>query len=338
MKRKQFLSSLIPLTSLQGIPDLISEFEEMAPKFMIPEALQPGDTIGITCTGGPVNLDEILPSIRQLESWGFKVRLGRNPGKKYLNFGGTDQERQEELQQMLDDEDIRAILFARGGYGTVRIIDNLDFRRFLKRPQWLVGFSDLTYLHSLVLSKRVACLHSKMCSSFPAVWEDATEEQKFSILSIKNALTGVKSDYVSGPHPSNIAGEASGTLLGGNLRILESLSGTATTLQTDGCILFLEDTMEYLYSIDRMFWNLRRSGKLQKLKGLIIGGFRTKADDPGEEFGMTLEQIILEKVKDFGYPVCFGFPVGHQPANMALKCGVSHRLVVNSKGAYLTEQ
>ena len=337
MKRKQFLSSLIPLASLGVMPDLLAEPEGRPGKYKLPKALKYGDTIGITCTGGPVSMVEINPAIRQFESWGFKVRVGSNPGRKYLNFGGTDKERQEELQEMLDDDRIQAIVFARGGYGTVRILDKLDLGPFLKNPKWLLGFSDLTYLHSLILGKGVACIHSKMCSSFPSNWEEATEDQKSSILSIKEALTGLKCDYKAAPHPSNIFGDASGPLLGGNLRILESLSGSPTSLKTEGCILFLEDTMEYAYSIDRMLWNLLRSGKLEKLKGLIIGGFRIKPDDPGEEFGMSLEEIILEKVKDFGYPVCFGFPVGHQPANVALKCGVTHRFTVNGTGVFLKE-
>jgi muramoyltetrapeptide carboxypeptidase len=211
----------------------------------------------------------------------------------------------------------------------VRIIDKLDFKKFKTHPKWIIGFSDITVLHSHINRNfRVATLHSKMCNSFPSDWSNADATQLLSLESIDNALKGKYFKYSASKNKNNKFGTADGELVGGNLRIIETLAGTKSDLNTKNKILFLEDTEEYLYNIDRMFWNLKRSGKLDHLKGLIIGGFKIKPDDPGEEFGLTLEQIVLEKVKEYNYPVCFDFPVGHQFYNVAMKCGMFHRLHV----------
>jgi muramoyltetrapeptide carboxypeptidase len=176
-----------------------------------------------------------------------------------------------------------------------------------------------------------------MCNSFPDDWNRAEAIQILTIKSIRDALKGTKMKYNAVPNPQNKLGIGEGTLVGGNLKTLETLSGTASDISTKNKILFVEDTFEYLYSIDRMFWNLKRTGKLKNLKGLVIGGFNAKPDDPGEEFGRTLQEIVLEKVKEYNYPVCFDFPVGHQRANFALKCGVLHRLNVDTTKTSLIE-
>jgi len=176
-----------------------------------------------------------------------------------------------------------------------------------------------------------------MTNSFPFDWNTAEPIQIETIISISDALSGKKMKYSAVPNPASKQGVAEGILVGGNLKTIESLSGSASDIKTDGKILFVEDTGEYLYSIDRMFWNLRRTGKLKNLKALIVGGFKVKPDDPGEEFGKTLEEIVLEKINDFKFPVCFDFPVGHQKNNFALKCGVKHRLLVTEKEVTLTE-
>ena len=176
-----------------------------------------------------------------------------------------------------------------------------------------------------------------MCNSFPDDWNKAEPIQIETILSIKQALTGQKMKYPVPVNPLNKPGKAEGTLIGGNLKLIETLAGTKSDLHTANKILFVEDTGEYLYSIDRMFWNLKRTGKLEKLAALIIGGFKIKPDDPGEEFGRTIQDIVLEKVKDYHYPVCFDFPVGHQRNNYALKCGVKHRLQVSNEAVILQE-
>ena len=338
MNRKHFISSIIPLAAAFTAVAIPNTPEEPEMHCKIPAYLKPGDTIGITSPAGFITLEELQPALLKLKEWGFNAVLGNTIGKKDFTFGGTDAERLQDLQQMLDDKNIKAILFARGGYGVVRIIDHLDFTLFKKNPKWLIGFSDVTVLHSHINRNcNVASLHSKMCNSFPADWSLAEPVQKESIESICQCLLGEKMIYTAVPSMNNKSGLATGSLVGGNLKTLESLACSSSDISTKNKILFVEDTGEYLYSIDRMFWNLKRSGKLAQLKALIIGGFKIKKDDAGEEFGKTLEEIVLEKVTEYNYPVCFDFPVGHQKNNYALKCGVLHRIDVNSISVSLKE-
>jgi muramoyltetrapeptide carboxypeptidase len=339
MNRKHFLSGILTLPALlpalQGAPKT-PEHRESFPG--IPPYLKLGDIIGITSPAGYITHKEIAPAVQQIESWGFKTRIGSSIGKRDFTFGGTDKERADDLQQLLDDHSVKAIMCARGGYGAVRIIDMLDFRRFQASPKWIIGFSDITVLHShLSRNYGIASIHSKMCNSFPDEWTKAEPIQVETILSIKHALSGMFMSYNAPPNFYNITGSAEGSLIGGNLKTLESLAGSKSDIRTKGRILFVEDTGEYLYSIDRMFWNLKRNGKLDDLKGLVVGGFKVKTDILGEEFGKTVYDIVLEKVKDYDYPVCFDFPVGHQKNNYALKCGVKHKLEVHDAGATLTE-
>jgi muramoyltetrapeptide carboxypeptidase len=225
---------------------------------------------------------------------------------------------------------------ARGGYGFIRIIDQLDFSSFKKRPKWIIGFSDITVLHChLTKNYGIASIHAKMCNSFPDNWAKAEPIQIETILSIKSALTGEQMGYAAPANSNNRLGKVDGILVGGNLSIIETLAGTDSDLDTKDKMLFIEDTGEYLYSIDRMLWNLKRSGKLKNLKALIIGGFRVKPDDADEEFGKTICEIVLEKVTEYKYPIAFDFPVGHQRNNYALKCGVNHVLEVNELGSVL---
>jgi muramoyltetrapeptide carboxypeptidase len=178
-----------------------------------------------------------------------------------------------------------------------------------------------------------------MCNSFPDDWSKADPIQQETILSIRDALMGKQMNYTITPNTKNRNGIATGVLLGGNLKTIESLTGSKSDIRTTNKILFVEDTGEYLYSIDRMFWNLKRSGKLDHLAGLIIGGFKIKpSEDPGEEFGKTLQDIVLEKIPDCKFPVCFDFPVGHQKNNFALKCGVIHHLTVTDQQVLLKAQ
>jgi muramoyltetrapeptide carboxypeptidase len=230
---------------------------------------------------------------------------------------------------MLDDPSIQAIMCARGGYGCVRIVDQLQWRKFIEKPKWIIGFSDITVLHAHLNHQfHIASIHSKMCNSFPDHPEQIEKGQWESILSIQMALTGRAITYPVVYDNSNRRGSGKGILVGGNCKTIESLAGSASDLRTDGMILFLEDAGEYLYSVDRMFYNLKRSGKLANLNGLLIGGFRVKPDDPGDEFGRSVYNIVMAQVKDYQYPVCFNFPVGHQKLNYALKCGVKHELQI----------
>jgi muramoyltetrapeptide carboxypeptidase len=340
MDRKRFLqaaatgglAALVPMPEMAAAPGA-------GKTIRIPPYLKPGSTIGISAPAGFITATEMQPAIEVIQSWGFKVRLGNTIGKQHFTFGGTDDERRADLQDMLDDTGIDAILCARGGYGAVRIVDALNWAYFKKHPKWVIGFSDITVLHQHIHSQcGVATLHSKMTNSFPDVWSEAEPIQVATIQSIRDALLGrAPMKYGAPVNMHNRAGMATGVLIGGNLKTMESLCGSASDIDTKDKILFVEDTAEYLYSLDRMFWNLKRSGKLTHLKALIIGGFNIKPDEEGTEFGKTLEEIVLEKTRGYHYPVCFDFPVGHQRANFALKCGVRHQLVVHNDVVSLTE-
>lgn len=337
MNRKYFLSSFIAATTvLPAFKSLAYAVENENPSFKIPPYLKQGDTIGITSPAGYITLEQVQPSVLQMQNWGFNIKIGATIGKRDYTYGGTDEERLGDFQQMLDDPNIKAIMCARGGYGFVRIIDELDFTAFKRNPKWIIGFSDITVLHChLAKNYGISSIHSKMCNSFPDDWYKAEPIQIDTILSIKNALIGEQMNYTASFNTSNRLGKADGILVGGNLSIIETLAGSDSDLDTRGKILFIEDTGEYLYSIDRMMWNLKRSGKLKNLKGLIIGGFKVKPDDVGEEFGKTIYDIVLEKIKEYKYPVTFDFPVGHQRNNFALKCGVNHILEVTETGSIL---
>jgi muramoyltetrapeptide carboxypeptidase len=339
MKRKDFLSSFFPMTAvLSNVASGKTVLNEPDAPVKIPVYLKKGDCIGICCVAGYISLADVQPAVGKLKEWGFDIKIGDTIGKKDFTFGGTDQERLNDLQYMLDNKNIKAVLCARGGYGAVRIIDKLNFTKFMAHPKWVIGFSDATVLHSHINRNfSIATLHSKMCNSFPEDWKNAEPDQISSIESIQKCLSGEKISYTISAAEKNRTGTGQGALVGGNLKTIESLSGSVSDINTDGKILFVEDTDEYLYSIDRMFWNLKRSGKLDKLKGLIIGNFKILTDNDTEDFGKTLEEIVLEKVADYNYPVCFNFPVGHQKNNVALKCGVTHKLTVGISTCSLTE-
>lgn len=339
MNRKHFISSLIPLSvSLQKPTSRPSVMTDISAKYISPPYLKRGDIVGITCPAGYIMNTEIQPAVNKLREWGYNVRIGQTVNKKDFGFGGTDDERLQDFQQQLDDPSVKAILCARGGYGAIRIIDKIDFTHFKKSPKWIVGFSDITVLHSHINSNfNIASIHSKMCNSFPEDWQTSELIQQQTIDSINKCLSGEKISYSFSASIQNKRGNGSGQLVGGNLKTIETLAGSASDLVTKNRILFVEDIGEYLYSIDRMFWNLARSGKLKNLNGLVVGGFKVKPDDEGEEFGRTLEQIVLERTAAFKYPVCFNFPVGHQKNNFALKCNIQHSLSVQEGGCSLSE-
>ena len=314
----------------------LTEIEEPS-KAKIPPYLIKGDTIAICSPAGFITLADCMVAIKMMEAWGFKIKIGSSIGKKDFTFGGTDEERTADFQQMLDDTSVMAIMCARGGYGIVRIIDRLNFANFLKKSKWIIGFSDATVLHSHINKNfGIPTIHSKMCNSFvdPAIAEPIQLE---TLDSIRKCLMGENMSYNIPINLNNKNGIAKGILIGGNLKTLESLAASKSDINTKNKILFVEDTGEYLYSIDRMFFNLKRSGKLSHLAALVVGGFKIKKDDDGEAFGKTLEQIVLEKVSEYSYPVCFDFPVGHQKNNFALKCGVMHSLLLNQEKVVLEE-
>ncbi|WP_295120437.1 LD-carboxypeptidase [uncultured Chitinophaga sp.] len=296
----------------------------------IPPYLKKGDLIGITCASSKMELYQAEYAASVLESWGYRVHLGITVGTSFHNFSAPEELRLEELQDMLDDPEIKAILFGRGGYGMICIIDQLNFSKFRKNPKWLCGYSDVTVLHAHVHQKvGVATIHSMMSSGITI----ATQEDQY-VQSLRLALAGKSYKYTHGPHPMNRNGSGSGELVGGNLTLLAASSGSPSQIDTKGKILVLEDIGEYRYSVDRMMYTLKRAGWLDKLAGLIVGGF-TDPRETETPFGQTEYEIIRHVVKEFSYPVCYGFPVGHQEQNFALKLGLKHELKVGATGVSL---
>lgn len=299
----------------------------------IPPYLQKGDTIGIVCPAGFMAAEKVKTCITTLEDWGYKIKIGMTVGgDSQTYFSGTDEERMNDLQQMIDDNDVKAILCGRGGYGTGRIIDQIDFKDFKKSPKWIIGYSDITVIHSHLYSNYyISSLHSPMAGAF----NDEGYKNEY-VLSLKNVLEGKKIKYSIPAHEFNKKGEAIGELIGGNLSLLANLVGTDSDIKTKGKILFIEDIGEYSYNIDRMFYQLKRSGKLSKLAGLIIGGF-TDMKDTDRPFGKTIYEIIKDITKGYDYPICFDFPVSHTDRNYALKIGVGYKLKVNKSKVILEE-
>ncbi|MBI3137264.1 MAG: LD-carboxypeptidase [Sphingobacteriales bacterium] len=299
----------------------------------IPPYLQKGDTIGLVCPAGYMPFEKVKTCVNTLQDWGYNVKVGNTVGGGSATyFSGTDEERLRDFQQMLDDEEVKTVLCARGGYGTGRIIDHIDFRKFRKAPKWIVGYSDITVLHSYLYSNYyIASLHAPMAGAF--------NEEGFKneyVLSLKNALEGKKIKYQCAVHDFNRRGEAIGELLGGNLALLAHGVGTDSDIKTRGKILFIEDVGEQLYNLDRMLYQLKRSGKLSRLAGLIFGGF-TDTNDTERPFGKTVSEILRDIVQEYDYPVCFDFPVSHTDRNYALKIGAGYKLKVGKTKVTLEE-
>ncbi len=276
--------------------------------------------------------EKALMAMETLSEWGFEVLPGKTLGQRYHYFSGTDEERLEDLQEMMDDKKIRAILCARGGYGLSRIIDGISFKKFLKHPKWIIGFSDITVLQSHLFARhKVASLHSPMAAAF-----NDGESGNDYIQSLHNALIGLKAEYHTSAHDFNRTGEQTGTLVGGNLSLLAHLVGSQSEMNFDHKILFLEDVGEYIYNVDRMLLQLKRKGKLEKLKGLIIGKF-TEMKDTVNPFGQQVEEVIRDQVAEFTFPTCFDFPVSHTKENYALKIGAKYNFSVTAEGVALKE-
>ncbi len=287
-----------------------------------PPFLKKGDKIAIVSPARSISFEEVHPAIRFFQRQGLEVVLGTHVFSKDNQFAGSDDQRRKDLQQMLDDPSIRAVIAARGGYGTVRIIDRLDFTGFCRSPKWIVGYSDITVLHSHIHRHfGIETLHATMPKNM------VSESPDDSVETMMNALFGYRIAYSYPKTALSREGIAEGILTGGNLSILCNLSGTPSEVDTAGKILFLEDLDEHLYHIDRMMMNLKRAGKLSNLKGLIVGGMSRMNDNP-IPFGQTANEIIAAAVKEFRYPVCFDFPAGHMPQNLALILGRKVRLSV----------
>jgi len=333
MKRKQFLQSFIPaavgtMLLKKGIsmPDPVADGLQI----IMPPYLKPGDTIGITCSAGPMKSADLLLCRKAVANWGLNLKFGNTIDKQWQRYGGTDEERAADFQWMLDDDRINAIMFGRGGYGVMRMMDSINWEQFARRPKWLVGFSDITAFHCHVQAVYgIPTIHADMGNGFNGTEDEAAK-------SLKNMLMGRRQEYSCAGYYLNRPGNAMGKLVGGNLSLLVAMQGSKSALKTDGKILFVEDVSEYKYTVDRMMTNLKRSGMLDKLAGIVFGGFTaTKAAE--DAYPMSMEEIIFEKVKEYGYPVCFRFPAGHQRENMALKLGAWYKLEVSKSNTILTE-
>lgn len=295
-----------------------------------PPFLKPGSVIGITCPSSYIAPEKVTTCIDVLQRWGFRVKTGNTIGTNHHYFSGTDEQRAADLQIMLDDPDVDAILMGRGGYGMVRIIDSLDFNRFRSKPKWICGFSDITVLlNHIEQNTGIISLHSPMCGAFRPETENEAWLQTFYA-----AVTG-ESVYSHAPHSRyNREGETNAILTGGNLSLLAHIVGSPSEIDTAGKILFIEDIEEYLYKMDRMLLTLKRAGKLDNLKGLVVG-YMTNMLDTERPFGQTIEEIIWDKVKEYNYPVCFNFPCGHEEINHTLAFGANYTLKVTGSGSVL---
>ena len=290
---------------------------------IIPPFLKAGDTVALVCTARKFFPKDAKPAIDLFESWGLNVKLGNTIGLDNCQLGGTDNERAADFQAQLDDENVKAIWCARGGYGTVRIIDALDFTKFKKHPKWIMGFSDVTVLHSQLNVERVATLHSIMPFTVPKAPEEVKE-------TLRKALFGETISYTIASKSYDVKGTASGELVGGNISILYSLLGSKSAIDTKDKILFIEDLDEYLYHIDRMMYNLKRNGYFENVKGIIVGSMADMHDNE-IPFGQNEVQIITEIAKENRIPIAFQFPAGHQSDNRTLILGNQVYFEVNEK-------
>lgn len=292
-----------------------------------PAYLKKGDKIAIVCPAKklPSRIDS---AIKIFEQWGLEVVLGNSVYAEHHQFAGSDELRASDIQTFLDDPEIKAIVAGRGGYGTIRIIDDLDFTAFIENPKWIVGFSDITVLLSHIFaSLSTQCIHAQM----PYTFDSATAE---SLISLKASLFGDELTYKSKSTFQNRQGSAEGLLIGGNLTLLVMVQGSVSEMDYTDKILFLEDVGEHEFSVDRMMRMLKRSGKLAKLKGLIVGAFN-EIESEEIRFGSSIEEVIWEVVKEYDYPVCFGFPTGHIDDNMAMVLGKEARMLIYGKEVQL---
>lgn len=293
-----------------------------------PKSLITGDTLGIISPAGKLPVPDLDKALKIIHNWGLKVKTGAHVFSAYHQFAGTDAQRMADFQAMLDDPTVRAIICARGGYGITRLINQLDFSGFLRQPKWIAGYSDITALHGHLHQLGVQSIHSIMPVTFG---DESTAE---SVESLRKILFGESVHYETATHPLNRTGEASGEIIGGNLALLASIIGTSSEVDTAGKILFIEDISEYRYNLDRMLVQLKRAGKLAHLAGLVAGHF-TDVKDNRTPFGNTPYEMVAEWTQEYNYPVCYGFPVGHEPLNLAIPCGRMAHLSVAANGIRL---
>lgn len=290
----------------------------------IPPYLKKGDTVGILATARKIDMAPLQPAINLLKGWGLNVVVGKTVGLDNHQLAGADWQRATDFQEMIDNPSIKAIWCAKGGYGTVRMIDRVDFAKFKKKPKWFIGFSDATVLHSHINNMDIATLHGIMCISVSRATPDAIE-------TFRKALLGENLSYKIAPHAFNKKGKATGELVGGNLSVLYSIVGSRSEVDVKDKILFIEDLDEYLYHIDRMMMNLKRNDYFKNVKGIIVGGM-SSMNDNDIPWGHDALEIIQDITKDYDIPICFNFPAGHISDNRALILGEVITLDVTAAG------
>ncbi|MDY7395929.1 LD-carboxypeptidase [Aureibaculum sp. 2210JD6-5] len=282
-----------------------------------PPSLQKGDTVMILAPAGIVkDTIGVENGIALLKKWGLSVKLGKNLFNQHFKFAGTDAERLADFQNALDDDNIKAIWCARGGYGAIRILDDLDFTKFKQNPKWIIGFSDITAFHNEIHKMGIETIHGIM----PLTYKPDEKEQRYAIKSLKKAFFGKRVRYRVAESDYNREGDAEGVVVGGNLSLVYSMLGSKSQIDVSGKILYLEEVGEALYHIDRMMISLKRAGYFENCKGLIIGGMSNMKSEPSE-FGMSYEEIILDAVKAYDFPVAFDFPAGHITDNRTIILG-----------------
>ena len=283
--------------------------------------------MALISTARKINTDILHWAERIFNGWDLDIVPGANLFKEDHQFAGTDEERLSDLQLALDDKDIKAVLCARGGYGTSRLIDQVNWSAFKNLPKWVMGYSDICVLHGHLQHLGYQSLHCSM----PVNFRDNTQE---SLETMRKAIFGERLVYPAAGHPLNRKGKASGQLVGGNLSILYSIKGTSSMPPLKGNILFIEDLDEYLYHVDRMMVSLKRGGVFEDISGLVVGGM-TDMKDNENPFGKSAEEIVSDHCLEYDIPVCFGFPAGHQDDNRALIMGSRVELSVGDGGAEL---
>jgi len=294
-----------------------------------PAYLQPGDRIGILCPAGSIPLEKVQMAVETLEKWGYQVEVGKTVGSQDFSFSAPDSDRAMELQKMLDDPQLKAVLCARGGYGVSRIIDQIDFTKFCEHPKWVIGFSDITVLHAALQKQNVQSIHGPMAVAF-----SKGEAGAPFIQSLKNVLEGVPQIITSQVHALQKNGVAQGELMGGNLCMMSHLIGSSLQMKTQGKIIFIEDIGEYHYNLDRMMIQCTRAGIWENIAGLVVGGFTDLKDTP-KDFGKDAFQLVHSYMSRYQYPVCFDFPISHGLANYAVKEGGIYTLEVADQGVIL---
>lgn len=332
---KHSIFTLIFAISLVACKQVIAQKDtdntsEMTSKLIQPPYLKAGDTVAIVAPSGRLKNKEhgVEQATELLKSWGLHVVVGKNVFNDNNHFAGTDEERAEDFQEAMDDPSISAIWCARGGYGTVRVLDKLDYTKFKEHPKWVIGYSDITALHNQLHNKGFESIHAIMCLSLT----DDLEEIKEPVETFKNALFNGATNYEIEGSSFNREGSTTGQLVGGNLTLLHTMLGSETSIDLSGKILFIEEIGEYKYHIDRMIQSLKRAGYFENCKGVIVGGM-SKMRKNTTLWGTSIEQLVLDALSEYDFPIAFNMPAGHEKDNRALFLGKTVELSVKKEGS-----